>query len=1096
MLTVYKASAGSGKTYTLTFEYIKMVLGYKDSSTGAYRLNINPQDEHHKILAITFTNKATDEMKRRIIKELAILAELPSVGKAKSPYLGDLIALFGCTQEQLKTTAQKVLYQLLFDYTFFNVSTIDAFFQTVLRTFAFEVELDGNYEVELNDAYAISVGMNEVFNTICYGNNERSKLLAKWIKRYMLQKINEGKSFNVLNRRSQMYSDLLSFVSKMCDERFKQHSDALLKYLDDPSRIIKFEEELSTLIAKISNNITQTAKDAYAAIKPHKGGANRYLWSALEDKWTKGDLSEPSATVVKIANGESAFTKTYLKKNPVPASLEQHISYLLSNIVTSYGQLEFLILLSKNIYGLGLIGDTMKFVNEFRENNNLILLSDTNDLLRRVISESDAPFIYERLGVRLQHFLIDEFQDTSKLQWQNLSPLVTESLSTDNDNLIIGDVKQCIYRFRNSDPSLLGEQVVVEYDGLAKERGKKITENTNWRSSAEVIRFNNTLFSALAEELNLAEYNGVTQQVASKHEDFHGYVKFVRIGDKDDNTEERKEKSLKLMATDIKRQFDSGYTPGDIAILVRDGKDGQMVIDYLLRIMADPDSDFPTCDIISDDTLQIGTSPMVKLIVSVLRLLNNDIEPIDSRHISQRQFHKIVNRYEYHLNHGKVPNDALALALNEEHPEIDKLVDEVADMEYTSLPSLVERIIEIFVPHDLRERDKAFIIAFQDEVLDFCAYGSCDINSFLKWWDNPKVKHNVTSSSDIDAIRVMTIHKSKGLEFKCVHIPIADWPLTQDKDFAWFGQPQISGIDPDLIPPIFALKSNKSLENTLYADEYYRLHKEEIVDTINVTYVAFTRAVVELCVNCVIPMKGESSCIGTTIFNAFEKADSEFCERKTKEYTDVKGTLFVPLTAIDGLLEIGKPTTATAEEKKEEIPAEQLSTRDAADYITKYDDEIWKLTRVDDLVPMAEAQERGVFLHNVMSSVRRVKDLPLAVKRWGYRARLSEEEKANVYDYLHKAISDDRVAQWFHGFKRVVTERPIALKGKDTKPRPDRIVWTVNGTIDVVDYKFGKEEKEDYNEQVKRYMKHLTDAGYQQVRGFLWYVDENKIEPV
>lgn len=1095
MLTVYKASAGSGKTYTLTYEYIKMVLGYKDSSTGAYRLNTSPQDEHHKVLAITFTNKATDEMKRRIIKELAILAELPSVGKAKSLYLDDLIALFGCSQEQLKATAQKVLYQLLFDYTFFNVSTIDAFFQTVLRIFAFEVELDGNYEVELNDAYAISVGMNEVFNTICYGNNDRSKLLAEWIKRYMLQKINEGKSFNVLNRRSQIYSDLLSFVSKMCDERFKQHSDALLKYLDDPSRIIKFESELKTQIAKMGNTITKTAKDVHDAIGVYEAGVNRYLRSAL-NKWLEGSLPEPSATVVKIANGESAFTKTYLKKNPVPASLEQHISYSLSNIISLHRQREFLILLSKNIYGLGLIGDTMKFVNEFRENNNLILLSDTNDLLRRVISESDAPFIYERLGVRLQHFLIDEFQDTSKLQWQNLSPLVTESLSTDNDNLIIGDVKQCIYRFRNSDPSLLGEHVVDEYGKQTIERGKKITENTNWRSSAEVIRFNNTLFSALAEELNLAEYNGVTQQVASKHEDFHGYVKFVRIGDKDDKTEERKEKSLELMATDIKRQFDSGYKPGDIAILVRDSKDGQMVIDYLLRIMADTDSDFPTCDIISDDTLTIGSSPMVKLIVSVLRLLNNDIEPIDSRHISQRQFHKIVNRYEYHLNHGKAPNDALALALNEEHPEIDKLVDEVADMEYTSLPSLVERIIEIFVPHDLRERDKAFIIAFQDEVLDFCAYGSCDINSFLKWWDNPKVKHNVTSSSDIDAIRVMTIHKSKGLEFKCVHIPIADWSLTQDKDFAWFGKPQIDGIDPDLIPPIFALKSNKSLEDTQYAAEYYKLHNEEIVDTINVTYVAFTRAVVELCVNCVIPIKGESNCIGTIVFNAFEKADSEFCKRKAKEYTDVKGALFVPLAADDGTLEIGEPTTATAEEKKEEIPAEQLSARDAANYITKYDDEIWELTQVDDLVPMAEAQERGVFLHNVMSSVRRVKDLSLAVKRWGYKARLSEEDKSNVYDYLHKAISDDNVAQWFDGFKRVVTERPIALKENDAKPRPDRIVWTANGYIDVIDYKFGNEEKEDYNEQVKRYMKHLTDAGYQHVRGFLWYIDKNKIEPV
>ena len=206
MLTVYKASAGSGKTYTLAYEYIKLVLGYKDKLSGQYKLKQNPQDAHHSILAITFTNKATEEMKRRIVKELAILAEVPAVGDEKSPYLNDLINLFGCTREQLKTTAHKVLTQLLFDFTFFNVSTIDAFFQNVLRTFAFEVELDGDYEVELNDSYAISMGLNEVFNAISYRDDEESKLLAEWIKRYMMQKINDGAGFNVLNRKSKLYN--------------------------------------------------------------------------------------------------------------------------------------------------------------------------------------------------------------------------------------------------------------------------------------------------------------------------------------------------------------------------------------------------------------------------------------------------------------------------------------------------------------------------------------------------------------------------------------------------------------------------------------------------------------------------------------------------------------------------------------------------------------------------------------------------------------------------------------------------------------------------------------------------------------------------
>lgn len=1103
MLTIYKASAGSGKTYTLAYEYIKLVLGYKDSATGEYRLNTNPQDSHHKILAITFTNKATDEMKRRIIKELAILAETPSVEGEVSPYLNELMALFGCTREQLKSTAQSVLNQLLFDYTFFNVSTIDAFFQTVLRTFAMEVELDGNYEVELNDSYAISVGMNEVFNAISYRDDERSRLLAEWIKRYMLQKINDGAGFNILNRKSALFGNLLSFVGKLCDEQFKQHSDRLVEYLNDPSRIIRFEEQLKTQIAKMGNAIKTTANgvfDAIAGAGVDAQGLNHHFRNMLA-KWSAGATDAPNNTTLKIATGaDSAFTKTYLKKNVVPEALECEIADAINKITSLLSQRGFMQLLCGNIYGLGLIGDTMRFVNEFRENNNLILLSDTNDLLRRVISEDDAPFIYERLGVRLRHFLIDEFQDTSRLQWQNLCPLVSESLSHDNDNLIIGDEKQCIYRFRNSDPSLLRRQVSHDFKSHVRERGTCIKDNTNWRSSADVVRFNNTVFSAMAENLGVEEeYANIAQQVAPKHEGHRGYVKFARISE-GDTKGEKLDKAFSIMAADIKRQLAAGYKPRDIAILVRDGKDGQCAIDYLLKLMSNPESGFPKLNIISDDTLQIGASPMVRLIVSVLRLLNSDVDPVDTRHISRRQYNKIVNRYEYHLNSGKSPGEALDAALNVDLPEVDCLVDEVGDMKYTSLPSMVERIIARYIPEDLRRRDNAFITAFQDAVLDFCSYGSCDINSFLKWWDNPKVKHNITSSSDVEAIRVMTIHKSKGLEFKCVHIPVADWELTKDKDFGWYEQPQLDGIDAELIPPIFALKNDGKLKGTQYESQYLESHKAELVDTVNVTYVAFTRAVDELCVTCVIPGNKKDNCIGAAVYDAFAVATSDFCEALASRHVEANGSLFVALDAVseEGVLEIGAPTKANlqGDEPKKIVPAEKMAVREASVYCAADRDDMWNLTRVEDLVPIDEARERGVFFHNVLGGVRRVENLDLAVKRWGYKARLGEDELRKAYKYLHEAITKENVAMWFEGFKRVVTERPITLRQKEAVYRPDRVVWTAEGTVDVIDYKFGDEHKSQYEKQVRNYMKLLSDMGNDNVRGFLWYVDKEKIVEV
>ncbi|MBR6639000.1 MAG: hypothetical protein IKL35_01415, partial [Muribaculaceae bacterium] len=584
-------------------------------------------------------------------------------------------------------------------------------------------------------------------------------------------------------------------------------------------------------------------------------------------------------------------------------------------------------------------------------------------------------------------------------------------------------------------------QVSSEFGRHVKERGMHIKDNTNWRSSAEVVMFNNTIFSALATTLGVSDvYANVTQQVAPKHVEHHGYVKFKLIdeGDKDEKLKE----TLEILASDIKRQLSSGYSPRDIAILVLDRKDGQQIIDYLLQLMADPEAEFPKLNIMSDDTLQIGSSPMVKLIVSVLRLINSDLDPVDPRRTSKRRYNQFVNRFEYHLNSGKTPSEALDAALHIEMPEIDQMVDDVANMKYTSLPSVVERIINRYIPEDLRERDKAFITAFQDEVLDFCAYGSSDINSFLKWWDNPKVVHNVTSSSDIDAIRVMTIHKSKGLEFKCVHIPIADWKLTKDEDFGWYAKPEIEGINPDIVPPLFALKNHKSLLGTQFEDQYLMAHNEELVDTINVTYVAFTRAVDELCVTCVIPGSDKNNCIGAAVYEAFAVANDEFCGSLTERHRDAKGQLFVALDGVDenNLLEIGKPTTNEKEEVEKVVqPYEKVGVVKAAPYKTAYRDDMWNLTRVDDLEPIDQARERGIFLHNVLGSVRRIKDLRLAVNRWGYRARLSKEEKDEAYSYLYNAISNENVSKWFEGFDKVVAERPITLQHKEAVYRPDRV---------------------------------------------------------
>ncbi len=1096
MLTVYKASAGSGKTYTLAYEYIKLLLGYKDSNTGEYKLNKKPQKEHQGILAVTFTNKATDEMKRRIIKELAILAELPAMDNEKSPYLKNLYALFKCTPEELKDVAGKVLGQLLFDYTFFNVSTIDSFFQNVLRTFAFEIDLTGDYEVELDDSFAISAGVNELFNVINYHNDKRSNKLSEWLRQYMMYNVESGLAFNVLNRKSNIFAELLKYIGKLSDEQFKLRlTEEVESYFEDSIRIEKFEEQLKKHIAKIKKEIINKTTELKRNIPSKEYDKIKSAVRGQIDKWqavTKINAIDDLKVSKVVLDVHEGCTSPFVAGKGSQESIDL-VCDTINRVLRLLRDLRLDIILLQNIYGMGLIGDTMKFIKEFRDNNNVILLSDTNDLLQRIISEDDAPFIYERMGVRLRHFLIDEFQDTSRLQWTNINPLVSESLSQDNDNLIIGDAKQCIYRFRNSDPSLLQSQVSADFGRHVVERGIHIKENTNWRSSAEVVQFNNTIFSVLAQKYELDDlYSNVTQQVSEKHVDHKGYVKLELIKEGDG-----KSVSLEKMAADIKRQLDSGYKQKDIAILVRKGSDGELAINYLMGLMALPNTDFPKIEIMSDGALLIDSSPMVRLIISILRLLNNDICDMSKRK-SRRRFNKVMHRYVLYLNREYFPNDALQKAIHFDDKEVEELLDVVSTMKCVSLPSLIERIIKHYIPEDLRQRDLVYITAFQDEVLDFCSRGSDDVSSFLRWWDKSS-SHYITSSEDIDAIRVMTIHKSKGLEFKCVHIPIANWCITGDPNqinCRWFDLDPIEGIDAAIVPPMFVLPETGSLKETPLGKKYEALVKERIIDSINETYVAFTRAVDELCVNCIVQSRFGENGLARVLFDALPLATPGMCDSLRERHRDANGELFVPLNQIvDDKLEIGNPTIPREEEKKDVPPAERVTTIPPALYYTEDRDDLWALTRLDDADSISPAQERGVFLHKVMEHVYHLSDLQLALKRQGYRNNISDQELDEMYVMLSSALSDERVSQWFEGYRKTVNERSICLKKEAKYTRPDRVVWTAQGTIDVVDYKFG-EELEDHKTQVKGYMKHLIDMGYEKVRGFVWYMPIKKIVPV
>ncbi len=1083
MLTLHKASAGSGKTYTLTYHYIKLLLGRKES--GEHYALASDRNRHRAILAITFTNKATDEMKRRIVEQLAALAGI--TGRT-SDYADRLCNELGCTADELRKRAYLALTALLADFTNFNISTIDSFFQTVLRTFAREAELSGNYEVELDDRSAVAVGVSDMLSSINRISNRElmgdpgKRALVSWLTRYMKARIDEGKAFNVFNRRSSLTGEIVSFVQNALSEAYKLHAEAIDGYLADPDRIVRFIGAINNARSQRTKAFTDYAVASWQSITAAgvAAGMKKHLLNNF-DNWTSGVFKVTQFVYKCVASPEERY-----KKNFTPdAAGDALVSQVLEAAIALNGDLTLYERLGAEIYKLGLIGEVNRQIDALQAENNSILLRDTNDILRRIISDEEAPFIYERLGVRLRHFLIDEFQDTSRLQWTNLSALVRESLATDNDNLIIGDEKQSIYRFRNSDADLLIHDVPRDFARHIDLHGNIPSENTNWRSAREVVRFNNTVFRTIASAVGLDDiYGNVMQRIAKQ--DVSGYVSARPYTEVDE--------ALDNMVAEIKRELASGFSQRDITVLVAAHREGELVIDHLLQAKQD-DPELAGLQLMSEDSLIVGHAPSVQLVVSVMRYVDKARSRYGAMDAAsdRASVEQINKRFRYYLANGRDKVAALSMAFAEDGT-IDALVDDAINMDCISIPSFVERIIARCVSEESRRVENVYLSAFQDMVSDFCSRPDADLHSFVKWWDETGARRSIDTPSDVDALRVMTIHKSKGLEFPCVHIPFVDWSLDRGGQLMWFDLCDGLLWDPfadaafnrEDIPPLFPLSMSSALEGTALGQQYADYRRKEWIDTLNRAYVAFTRARREL----IIGYKDDSR-FGGLLAESVSRANQAYCDTLSPD-----DDILAPLADCiddDGVITFGEPVaeydTAPRSDTNVAMP----------DYFTYDNEHIWSMSRIEDLEEMSRPRRQGIVLHSVMSDLRTAADIDKAVINAVTRGNLEETEAASTREFLVRILALPEVRPWFENYRRLLTERPFIINknGVTAHYRPDRVVWTEGGTIDVVDYKFGREDSDRYKWQIRRYMR-AVHAMYPDVtvRGFLWYPLEGVIDEV
>ena len=1061
-LNIYKASAGSGKTFALTLEY--------------FRIIFSVPAEYKNILAVTFTNKATGEMKSRIIKELNRLAEGQS-----SSYGPILQNEFRLTDEQLKNRAIQLRTMLLHDYGRISVTTIDRFFQRIIKSFTHELGIFPGYNVELDSDFVLLKAVDKVMEEV-----KDKPELRFWIGELMTAGVEEGKSWRIKARIVELGEELFKENYMLLDDKILTRfsdKDFLKEYQLFLRNIVReYEETLSLLGEKAVSLIESNGLE----LQDFKGGKNGCAGHFYKLK--AGKLDDVTSTA-RQAVGDTGY---WITKSCVPEtrmrieSVFPELNRILASAIETYDTRYRYYLSARqliaNLYQLGILNDLYKKVREYCDEKGIMLLSDTTRILNILIEGNDTSFLFEKTGNYYKHLMIDEFQDTSSLQWRNFRPLVVNTLAEGNQAMIVGDVKQSIYRWRNGDWRLLASRVEDEFARLGT---NDIILQNNWRSAREIVDFNNVFFREAALELkalydhSAGEDNAWSEAIVQAYDNLEqvpkrelgGYVDILfGPSKKEEDADTQIMASVTEVIADITRR---GGQQKDIVILVRNAKEGAFAANYFMEYNTTASQKI---NFVSNDSLYVRSSAYVRFIVAVLRYM---AEPYD-----------IVNKASillFYYSSIKCCNadkwDAIFKAAKEE--ELFRFLN--SDFTFNSgkilsysLFETVKAIIDKFSLKDKKE-EVPYLIAFQDIVFEYESNNSNSIILFLEWWEKEQMKKVLSTSEDIDAVRILTIHKAKGLEFEHVILPFCSWELdaTQPLRRIWCTTREDKFNELEYAPLNYSAK----LADTIFKDDYFDEHLKAYVDNLNLLYVALTRAERELYVRPYRPKINKDGSltvgdIGTFMYQVLERL-------KGKEQIH-----FCP----DGEMNLQYGTKyqkeSTVSEQKP-LVLEHYAVYDSEERISiryKYQD------YTDPDQDTRSAVDEGKLLHEIFRMIESEEDVEKALRQMCLNGLISLEDKAVYRAKIEKYLCRPEVSAWFSSDFQVVNERDILFGGGD-KVRPDRVLLKGN-TAWVIDYKFGNKEEEKYKRQVRYYCHTLQKMGYTSVKGYIWYVVLDKVVPV
>ena len=1069
-LIVYKASAGSGKTFTLATEYIKLLVE-------------NPMS-YRSILAVTFTNKATEEMKQRILSQLyGIWKQLDD----SRDYTEAICRQLDVSPAFVSRQAGMALHLLLHHYSYFKVETIDAFFQSVLRNLARELDLTANLKIELNDVQIEEMAVDKMIEGL-----DTTSPVLDWILKYIYDSISDDKSWNVIGQ-------IKIFGRTIFKDYYKEVAMQLNEKMSDPAFFEAFTKRLREDRTKAKDRMREIAESFFDTIDSEGLGITDFPYGAngipnFFIKLRNGIFDESIAgkRIIEALDDSNKWAKKSSKDRTRITDLAEGqlmplLHFAIEERPKQWRKYKSADLTLRHLDQLRLLDSIEKKVREMNEEANRFLLTDTQQILHSLISDNDSPFIFEKIGTQLAHVMIDEFQDTSTVQWANFKVLLKECMSHEQaENLIVGDVKQSIYRWRSGDWRMLNN-IRGEFS-YPDQQIEVRSLDTNYRSKRRIIDFNNAFFTEaakieyagqagidpdMAAQLQSA-YADVCQKTPQKRGD-EGYVNISMLP-----AEDYEENTMDRVCDIITTLLDKGVKPGKIAILLRKNKHIPIIAKYLADKL-------PEVSLVSDEAFRLDASLAVNALILAIRFIAHPDDAI-AKATLMKVYQKEILGQDIHDNDLLLHADRFDRLLPEAY------IAHLQELKKLPLYELNEQLYSIFQLWRIKNQS-AYVCAFYDQVSSFTEDNYSDIDTFLNAWDTRFCSKTI-HSDELNGIRLISIHKSKGLEFDNVIIPYCDWTLEHLRDVIWCQPSEEPYNELPLVPIDF---SKGEMTGTAYEQDYVKEHFQNVVDNLNLLYVAFTRAgsnlfvigqkgakatsrslLVEQCLPLVAKKLPEAQVSGET--DANEDTILEYGEIYVKEEEkNVKHSQNVFLSPVE-VVDMEIQTFANKTEFRQ--------SNKSRDFISGDDDESENRNYI----------KTGSLLHKVFSTIRTAEDIDGALKQLETEGIVYDEQLTadRLSGMLRKRLADKRVADWFSGRWRIFNECTILTKdrqtGQMTERRPDRVMTDGKEMI-VVDFKFGR-RKDQYLEQVREYMQLLSDMGYDHVRGYLWFVYSNKIEEV